>query len=70
MGKLNVSMAEAAKLIGIQVSAIQTMLETGEVPAWREGRNWKIPVTSLVKWNEDRATREAAERRKKNGMIG
>ena len=64
MEQMNVSMAEAAKLIGVQTSLMQTMLETGEVPAWREGRNWKIPVSSLAKWNEERAIREAEERRR------
>ena len=69
MEQLNVSMAEAAKLIGIQKSMMQMLLESGEVPAWREGRNWKVPVTGLVKWNEERAVREAAERRKQHDSV-
>ena len=64
METLNVSMSEAARLIGIQTRLMQSMLERGEVPAWREGRNWKIPVKALEQWNEDRAAREAEERRR------
>ena len=64
MEQMNVSMSEAARLIGVQASLMQKMVERGDVPAWREGRNWKIPVSSLKKWNEERAVREAAERRK------
>lgn len=61
--KLNVSMAEAAKMVGIQASKMQELLETGEVPAWRDGRNWKIPIVALQDWNENKAYMERLERR-------
>ena len=63
MDALNVSMAEAAKLIAVKATFMQELLDAGEVDAWRDGRNWKIPVSSLMKWNEERAAKEARERR-------
>ena len=60
---MNVSLNEAAKLVGIKTTRMQELLNTGEIPAWREGRNWKIPVKALEKWNEEKAIAEAKERR-------
>ena len=60
---LNVSMAEAAKMVGIQTAKMQELVETGEIPAWRDGRNWKIPVNMLKEWNSLRAIEEAERRR-------
>ena len=67
MESFNVSMSEAARLVGIQAKVMQGLLDKGEVPAWRDGRNWKIPVTTLQEWNENRAKQEARERRKQYG---
>ena len=61
--KLNVSMAEAAKMVGIQASKMQELLEEGNIPAWRDGRNWKIPISALTEWNESRAYTEAGRRK-------
>lgn len=69
MDQLNVSIAEAAKMIGVQTSKMLEMVEKGVIPAWRDGRNWKIPIESLREWNKARAVREAAERRKAYGAV-
>lgn len=61
--KLNVSLNEAAKMLGIRSASLQTLVKEGKIPAWKEGRNWKIPVKALEEWNEERAAKEA-ERRK------
>ena len=61
--KMNVSVQEAAKLIGIQAAKMQELVETGDVPAWRDGRNWKIPVNLLKEWNGLKAIEQAERRR-------
>ena len=54
---LIVSAAEAAKLL-------HRKLRTGEIPAYREGTNWKIPLDLLKVTIENRAIEEAKERKK------
>ena len=61
--KMNVSVQEAAKMIGIQAAKMQELVETGDVPAWRDGRNWKIPVNLLKEWNGLKAIEQAERRR-------
>lgn len=62
--KLVVPASEAARMLGMDNNASQKMLERGEIPAYREGRNWKIPVDLLKATVENRAIKEAQERRR------
>lgn len=62
--RLVIPASEAAKLLGTDNNAVQKMLERGEIPAYREGRNWKIPVDLLKATIENRAIKEAQERRR------
>lgn len=62
--RLVIPASEAAKLLGTDNNAVQKMLERGEIPAYREGRNWKIPVDLLKATVENRAIKEAQERRR------
>lgn len=38
-------------------------LEDGEIPAYRVGCNWKVPITKLQQYVEEKAEAEAYERR-------
>ncbi len=62
--RLVIPASEAAKLLGTDNNVVQKMLERGEIPAYREGRNWKIPVDLLKATVENRAIKEAQERRR------
>lgn len=62
--KLVVPASEAARMLGTDNNVVQRMLERGEIPAYREGRNWKIPVDLLKATVENRAIKEAQERRR------
>ena len=64
MEKLTVSATEAAKLLGTRPDLLLSQLERGEIPAYREGKNWKVPVDLLKTTVENRAIREAKERRR------
>ena len=64
MEKLTVSATEAAKLLGTRPDLLLSQLERGEIPAYREGKNWKVPVDLLKATVENRAIREAKERRR------
>lgn len=69
MEKLIVSATEAAQILGTSPNSIQEALESGDLPAYKEGRNWKIPRTMLEQYVEERAVREAAERRRKRDAV-
>ena len=58
------SAQQAAKLLKISQKEILKRLEAGEIPAYRDGRDWKIPKELLQAHMENRALRESAERRR------
>ncbi len=60
---LIVSAAEAAKLLKTDTHTVHRKLQTGEIPAYREGTNWKIPIDLLKVTIENQAIKEAKERR-------
>lgn len=62
--KMVVSATEAAKMLQTRPDLLITQLERGEIPAYREGKNWKVPVDLLKATVENRAIREAKERRR------
>lgn len=63
MEPITMSAAETAKYIGISDAKTLDLLERGEIPAVRFGRNWKVVRRQLDAWIEDRAIRETKERR-------
>ena len=63
MEKLILTAEEAAKVLGTRSDTVRTLLKDGEIPAYREGKNWKIPRTLLEKYVEERAMKDT-ERRK------
>lgn len=68
MDAIVVSIAEAAKILSLQAATVQRLVENGEIPAFREGRNWKIPVALLKEYVETRALKEAEQRRKNHAQ--
>jgi len=63
MEKLILTATEASKVLSTTPSKVLAMLQVGEIPAYRDGKNWKIPKTLLQKYVEERALEET-ERRK------
>ena len=61
--KLVISMRDAVDMLDTSPKTVQGLLESGELPAYREGRNWKIPLSLLEKFVEEKAIAEAAERK-------
>lgn len=61
--KMLISASETAQRLGISLETTLRLLEFGEIPAIRFGRNWKIPVKALDEWVIERAKAEAKERR-------
>ena len=55
--------AETAKALRERPERVKEKLETGEIPAYREGREWKIPVSLLKASIEHKALEEAKVRR-------
>ena len=46
---------EAAEYVGIGINRIRELVKTGEIPAARSGRNFKIPRPLLEEWIEEKA---------------
>ena len=62
--KIVIPASEAARMLGMDNNAFLKMLERGEIPAYRKGRNWKIPMDLLKATVENKAIKEAQERRR------
>lgn len=67
--KLVTTPQEAAKMLSTRPTTVYEMLEAGELPGYREGSYWKIPVKLLEQYVYDRAAHESAERRKLNEEV-
>lgn len=70
MERLVMTPAEASKALSTSLETIMRYLSIGEIPAYREGRNWKIPFASLQEYICERAKKEAAIRRRTNENTG
>lgn len=46
---------EAAEYVGIGINRIRELVKSGEIPAARSGRNFKIPRPLLEEWIEEEA---------------
>ena len=65
MEKIIVRVSEAAEMLATSPNRITELLEAGQLQAYRDGKNWSIPISAVVEYAEGRAAREAAERRKR-----
>lgn len=54
---------EAAKALRTDPNTIYKKLERGDIPAYKEGTNWKIPRSLLAAYIENMALAEAKGRR-------
>ena len=61
---LVLSASKTAKELGIRTEKMLELLKSGDIVAYRDGRNWKVPVKEIEKYVEKRAAIETAERRK------
>lgn len=66
MKRLVVTPEEAALLMKEQKASVYNMLKNGEIPAYRSGTEWKIPLKSLEQYIENKAITEAKARREMN----
>ena len=62
--------SETADYLGLGDATTLRMLDEGEIPATRFNREWKVPLRTLRSWLEDRAIRDAQERRKAHESEG
>lgn len=62
--KLVLTAEEVAKELREGVGKTLEKLESGEIPAYREGTHWKVPAKLLERYIENKALTETKERRK------
>lgn len=65
MKRLVCTPAEAAEALVTSPDKVRELIQTGELPAYREGRNFKIVISLLQEYIEERAINETE--RRKNG---
>mgnify|MGYP001325805951 CR=1 FL=1 len=58
---------EAAEELRIGIATMMDKLHSGEIPAYKDGADWKIPSDLLKKYVEEKALAEAKER-SRNGQ--
>ena len=63
MEKMTISASETSRRLGISKESTLRMLELGDIPAIRMGRNWLVPIKALDEWLMEKAKTEAKERR-------
>lgn len=64
MEKMVVSANEAAELLNQSNEQTIEALNNGEIPAYKIGRNWKIPVDGLRTYVNKKAQHEMQKRKK------
>lgn len=65
MDPLVVSANMASRMLNISAKQMQDLLMSGTVPAYRDGKGWKVPVKALNQYIDDRC----AEARKEMGAC-
>ena len=65
MDRLICTPAEAAEALVTSPDKVRELIQSGELPAYREGRNFKIVISQLHEYIQNRATEETE--RRKNG---
>lgn len=63
MKKLVISASECASLLATTPNKVQKLLMSGDLPAYKDGRNWKIPIKLLEQYVVEKAIAEAKERK-------
>lgn len=59
---LTCSPNQAARRIGIGRDRVYWLCRTGQLPAYKVGRSYRIPIAVLDSWLAEQAERESAER--------
>lgn len=62
--------SETSKVLRISNARTLDMLESGEIPAYRDGTDWKVPVSLLNSYIENKAINQTKERRKLHEAVG
>jgi excisionase family DNA binding protein len=57
---------EVSKVLKIGIPTVMDKLHNGEIPAYKDGASWKIPVKTLEEYVIDKALEETKARRKTN----
>lgn len=61
MDPLNVSIEEAARLLGIGVTSTKALIRTGKLLSYHEGRRRVVPVVALREYQEEQLAAARAE---------
>jgi len=51
--------AEVAELLRLNLQVVQRKLQSGEIPAYRVGRDWRVERQQLMNWLEQRSNQRA-----------
>ena len=63
MENLIITPDEAARLLRESKQHVMDSLNAGDIPAYKVGANWKIPIRTLQNYIENKALQEARARK-------
>lgn len=63
MERLVVTQEEACKMIKLNPLEFQKKVQSGEIPAYKDGRGWKIPIKLLEEYVISKAKAESEKRK-------
>lgn len=71
MDALVVTASEAAQLLRVSNAKVLEELRSGAIKAYRDGKGWKIPVSVLEEYVQQRAEQETRDRMEgvKDGQV-
>lgn len=64
MEKIIVRVTEAAEMLATSPNRVKELIREGQLAAFRDGKNWSIPVECVHDYAKVRALKEAAERKR------
>ena len=64
MERIIVRIDDAADMLATSPNKVLNLIKQGLLPAYRDGRCWSIPISSIHKYAEERADAEAEGRRR------
>lgn len=67
MERLVLTPSEAAKALVTSPDKVRELIQSGELPAYRQGRNFKVPISLLEEYIANRAIKETEARRLEEG---
>ena len=62
MGKIYYTVSEVQEMLGLRRQTVYMMLETGQIPALKLNKIWRVPIDKFNQWLENETCLQTKER--------